>query len=54
MQLSNLYKPLTAHPFEQTISYWETERFHTLNIREALQYAANDVVFLQDKRDFLR
>jgi len=25
MQLSDLYKPLTAHPFERTVSYWEAE-----------------------------
>ena len=25
MQLSELYKPLTAHPFERTISYFEAE-----------------------------
>lgn len=23
MQLSDLYQPLTAHPFERTVSYWE-------------------------------
>lgn len=25
MHLSDLYKPLTAHPFERTVSYWEAE-----------------------------
>lgn len=25
MQLADLYKPLTAHPFEQTVSYFEAE-----------------------------